>query len=126
MPLVKIVKSLLISARDYYDDYESQRVIVEGITDWEEISDSDLDFLRKHFYMLPETSNLILLVKDEIPVMDRIKSIKEFLKKQKEKIAKAEEKKAQDSMLKAEKALEKKKKQFEKLKKELGETAQEN
>lgn len=106
--MVKQVKILL--SRDVYDGYDdpySRSILQDGISDWEEISDEDYNFLRNNLYML---SNLyskeynlspILVVKDEKPVLNRIESIKEFIKNEQRREA---ERKAEEERKKTEKA----------------------
>lgn len=106
--MVKQVKILL--SRELYNEYDdiySRSILQDGISDWEEISDEDYDFLRRNLYML---SNLytkeynlspVLIVKDERPVFDRIQSIKEYINQEKQKEAK---RKAEEERKKAEKA----------------------
>lgn len=91
-----------------YDDPYNYTLIRDGITDWEEISDEDYDFLRWNLSYLYKTyneeyGNLVpmIIVKDDKPVLDRIESIKEFIEQLKTKEA---ERKAEEERKKAEKA----------------------
>lgn len=103
---VKIIlsKEVLTS----YDDPYNYTLIRDGITDWEEISDEDYDFLRWNLSYLCKTyneeyGNLVpmIIVKDDKPVLDRIESIKDFIEQLKTKEA---ERKAEEERKKAEKA----------------------
>lgn len=103
---VKIIlgKEILSS----YDDPYNYTLIRDGITDWEEISDEDYDFLRRNLSYLYKTyneeyDNLVpmILVKDDKPVFDRISSIREFIEQMK---TKETERKAEEERKKAEKA----------------------
>jgi len=97
--LVKILLSEDVSVYDY-DDYMSKSILRESISDWEEISDDDFSFLRDNIWSLrdwPANCKPLLLVKDEMPVMDRITSIKaEIDLEQKRKAAKLAEKRRKE------------------------------
>lgn len=103
---VKILLSRDISYDNEYD-YTSQRIIQESISDWEEISDEDYEFLRLNFCWLfkdyTKEYNLVpsLIVKDNKPVIERIESIKTYMEQ--EKYRQAKEKAAEDAK-KAERA----------------------
>lgn len=112
------VKILITSYESDYNDDSYH--ISHGICDWEEITDEEYNFLKDNLYKIDFGGRPILLTQDNIPVRDRIISIKAFLEK---KILEAQEeqrRKEEDKVKKEQKSLLKKQKQFEKLKKELG------
>jgi hypothetical protein len=83
--LVKIVLSQGISLDDY-GDYYSRNIIRDSITDWEEISDEDFKFLRSNIQFLFKSAadaGLMpcLLVKDELPIVQRIQSVRDEIRK---------------------------------------------
>lgn len=121
MPFVKIF--LMERLGSYYDnsDVNSEiEILSEGISDWEEISDDDLNFLRNNLNLLApyygKQYSPRLIVKDSQSVRERIQSIKDLILKQKlrrereltEEIQKKENRKKKSKL-----------KIFEKLKKEL-------
>lgn len=90
MPEVKI---LLFRERSFYDDYNNFKEITDSITDWEEISNSQYEYLVANIHKLrkwPYDLWPLLVVKDTEPIALRIESIKELIDAE---IAKAEEKK---------------------------------
>lgn len=77
----KLVKILLIQHIDC-DDYYSQSIIRESINDWEEISDEDFQFLKQYLTRVidvPYGFSATLVVKDNVPVVQRINSVKELI-----------------------------------------------
>ena len=96
MPKVKILIATETSQYEY-DDYYTQHILRQGITDWEDISEEDLDFLQKNRYNIIDREKYghdaypIVLVQDDITLVDRISSIREFIKKQEEKRKKLDE-----------------------------------
>lgn len=103
MPKVKIV----LSEYDYGDDSYSCATMKEGISDWEEISDADLQLLKTHrHYIIGNTGSLapVILVQDEVPVKVRIEGIKKLLEKYR---VVEEERKAKELKAKQERALKK-------------------
>lgn len=86
----KMVKILLGRDVGQYldDDYYGRSIIQDSISDWEEISDEDYKFLKANFHMLFKSLNAdynlspFLIVKDNIPVIERINSIKKELDKE--------------------------------------------
>jgi hypothetical protein len=100
----KWVKIVLVE--DTSDDYYSRKIIRDGITDWEEISDEDFQLLRYNVRMLYDSSNNLepmLIVKDDVPVVDRLKSIKDALAKERAK-QEAEKRKREEAKLAREQA----------------------
>ena len=132
MKQVKIVSFIIV---DQYDSagyvYDSERIISENITDWEDISDEDLEFLRRNwnkilkipYFKRCSDRGFKLLVKGEIEVKPTIDQIKEMLKKEEENKKKAAEKRkrvAADRKKKKEDEVNKRKlEEYKKLKSEL-------
>ena len=129
--MTKLVKILL--TRDVIldqDDYYSRKIIQDSISDWEEISDDDYNFLRNNLSRLYKPYQReydlvpMLVVKDDKSVLDRIESIKEFIEQ--EKVREAKEKAAAEAkkIEQAKKRMLKKSKSelelFEELKKKFG------
>jgi len=113
MPKVKIV--LTSEGASDYDDYYSQQIIRQGMTDWEDISDEDLSFLQRNKWRLLDRQkhgpylHPMIVVMDEEPILDKISSIKEFIRKEEEKAAKEEaERLAKKAAAKLKKELAKK------------------
>lgn len=89
MPKVKLV---LVSndggGYNDYDDYYGTAVIRTNITDWDEISDEEYDFLLKNkgynlnqAMKIREGSSVMILKQDDEPVLNRIDSITKLIKK---------------------------------------------
>ncbi|MFA5153574.1 MAG: hypothetical protein WC554_13505 [Clostridia bacterium] len=79
MPQVKI-----ILGTEYVDPWNTT-ILLDSITDWEEISDDELVFLRENIYRIstwPSGLYPTILVKDELPVSIRIESIREKIKEE--------------------------------------------
>ena len=107
MPDVKIVKIV----DGMYDTYEEQsfQSIRDTLSDWETISDDDYTLLKNYLYHIQKNykDRLCIIVKDDVPVNERIKSIKTLIdqerKKQEEELAKKraiEQERARKRMLK--------------------------
>lgn len=120
--MTKQVKIVLFDKYEYADDYydySSLKVIKQGITDWETISDEDYEFIRNNLYYLKRiyhdkpgiASEPILIVKDDRPVIDTIKKIKEAIEKT-EQDRRAEEEK--EAAMKADRARKRQAKKEEK------------
>ena len=111
MPNVKIV---IVQDR-YMDDENNQRVIAEGISNWEEVTDEELALLKQYIYhgiKLPSYNHSpMVIVQDEVPVQTRIDNIREHLKRIEtaNKIAETKRKKAL-----AERAAKKKEREHQK------------
>lgn len=106
----------IVLVEETSDDYYSRKIIRDGITDWEEISDEDFELLRYNVRRLYDTQHnmeAMLIVKDDAPVVDRLKSIKDALAKERAK-QEAERKKRDDAKLAKEKAKLMKKAESEK------------
>lgn len=117
----KWVKIVLVEETS--DDYYSRKIIRDGITDWEEISDEDYDLLRynvKRLYDMEHNMEPMLIVKDDVPVIERLKSVKEAIGKERAK-QEAEKRKREEAKLAREQAklmkkVNSEKELFEKLK----------
>lgn len=97
MPQVKIV---LVQKLDYdFDDnYESFSILRDSISDWEEITQQELDLLTYNPQFLNKACGVknnykaIIVVKDIEPVFNRIQSVKNYLKALEEDVRKSNEK----------------------------------
>ena len=84
MPLVKI----LITTGEYDRDHDDYRYhYSKDLTNWEEVSDDDYQFLKKYADLLPYkdktyTDRVIILSQDDVLVTDRIAELRERLKDQ--------------------------------------------
>jgi len=86
MPKVKV---LITSSRVSYDEYDSysEDIIRAGITDWEEITQEEYEFLIRNKYYLKDAlkfrsgEDLLILKQDDKPVVERISSLTAFIKK---------------------------------------------
>ena len=118
MPEVKIV----LASEAYEEDYGNyyHRAEIKGtISDWEEISEEELTWLRKYIHEIPtpwKFWHYIILVKDDVPVMARLDSIKGFIKDEKKK---QEEKRLAKEEINRKRQETKRKRQEEKELKEL-------
>lgn len=90
MPRIKIV---IMSTDSYYDDYDSysHNIIRSGITEWEEISEKQYDFLMQHkgYHLdaamkVPSGSTAIIIRQDEEGALLRVESIEKLIKKMEE------------------------------------------
>ncbi len=80
------------------EDYSSINIIRQGITDWEEVSQEDYDFLISNLWRMHldyKDLSPTILVQDDVPVIQRINSIKERI--QEEKIKQEKEKAARQA-----------------------------
>lgn len=111
MPHIKLV---VTNSRDINrDDYGGIMTwIARDITDWEEVSDADLAFLKKNLpYLLAELkpqeygAQILVLEQDMVPVSQRIEELKTILK---DKLAKeeADRQKRQEQLANRKKAKE--------------------
>ena len=73
----------------YYDSYgdDSFTMLKNDITDWETISDEDFDLLHRNLHLIARKVNdrVVIVEKDRVLVVERIKSIKEWLANEKAK-----------------------------------------
>lgn len=100
----KWVKIVLVEETS--DDYYSRKIIRDGLTEWEEISDEDFELLRYNVRQLYDyTHNLepMLIVRDDVPVVERLKSVKDALAKEKAK-QEADKRKKEEAKLAREQA----------------------
>lgn len=100
-----------------YDDYNSRTVLANSISDWEEITEAEFEFLQRnlhHLYNNKSMGRLVLIRKDEATVTERITSIKASLKKIKDE---EDRKKKEADLKKAKRLAAKKNKDLETLQK---------
>jgi hypothetical protein len=121
MPKVKILLTQDVGYGDYEDSC-STALIREGIADWEEITTDELTYLRQNVYRMKKFKadntgvnnySPMIVVQDEIPVRERIKSIRAEIAEEKAREAAAAairaEKKAEQTRKRLAKEAEKKK-----------------
>lgn len=79
---------LFLSEERYTDWDDSHAELGKGVTDWETLSDEDYSFLKNNLWLLRNqlNVNVILVEKDCVPVVQRIASIREWVKQQQAKI----------------------------------------
>lgn len=120
MPEVRII--LYNVEYDYSDYGHDSFSIIDSISDWETITDQELNLLRRYIDKEDFGKGYypLLLVKDDVPVFERIKNIKAYVKrlelkhkKYEEELKKKEEARKEKS---AAKKAEKERKMLEKLK----------
>jgi len=93
MKEVRIVLVHDISSSYDDDDYDSQTIMRDGVTDWEQISDEDYRFLKDRWWQLSneisthDRGRPVLLEKDSCSVRQRIDSIREWIRKDQERLA---------------------------------------
>lgn len=94
MPKVKLVVTYDISDPD---DYYSSQIIRQGITDWEDISGSELQFLRDNRWRLNSLAaaggSVAIIVQDEVSILDRITTIRGFIRQEEDRAREEAEKK---------------------------------
>jgi Trm5-related predicted tRNA methylase len=85
----------IVLVHDLYTDYndnESQAVIRDSVSDWEQITDEEYRLLKDNWWRLAhhlgnhDNGRPILLEKDRVPVRQRISSIREWVQQEQEKI----------------------------------------
>lgn len=85
----------IVLLHDLYTDYndnESQAVIRDGVSDWEQITDEEYCLLKDNWWRLThhlgnhDNGRPMLLEKDGVPVRQRIDSIREWVQQEQEKI----------------------------------------
>lgn len=124
--MTKMVKIVLL--QETSDDYYSQKIIRDSISDWEEVSDADFQFLQKHLHSVFPYKNgftPMIIVKDETPISNRISQIKDLLDKEKAR-HEAEKAKRDEAKLAREKSkllrkMASERELFDELKKKFGE-----
>lgn len=120
----------IIFVEEIQGDYDILATIARDITDWEEVSDEEFDFLRKNLRLMAAEvtgSNHLkpqLIVKDEVAVRERITGLQQIVARMKaeqaERARQAAEAADARAKKRAEKQLAAKRKQFEALAEELG------
>lgn len=122
MPKVKIFMS-----HEYPDYYEcSAEIITHGISDWEEITDEEYDYLRRNLYKLsdPKYGRPVIIIQSDKTALEYIDSIKNFIAEEKRKVEEAkrlrEEKKAKAAAKKQQDLEAKELKKFKELAKKYG------
>ena len=94
MPEIKI-----FLLEDYcYDDDNYRHRLGEGISDWEDVSEDDLNYLRSNSYRFSNVikSPYTIVRKDNTPIQTYITSVKELVEKDK----RAEEKRKKEELRK--------------------------
>lgn len=120
----------IIFVEEIQGDYDILATIARDITDWEEVSDEELDFLKKNLHLMAAevtgSGHLqpLLIVKDEVAVRERITGLQQIVARMKAKQAERARRAAEAADARAKKRAEKqlaaKRKQFEALAEELG------
>lgn len=115
----KFVK-LVMTEESYSDDY-STTIMREGISNWEEITHEEYEFLRNNLYRLSGMNGVHLLVQDDVPVRRRIDNIKQIIAEQQKKVEQErierEKKAAEKALRKRAKTEEQERKLYEELQK---------
>lgn len=96
MPKVKLI---IINSGFSYNDYDeySADIIRAGITDWEDITDKELEYLNINKYLLsrafnlPSQMDIMILKQDDRPIIERISSLTSLIKKMEDDRVKEEE-----------------------------------
>lgn len=81
----------IVMCEEFSDDDYSRTILREGISDWEEITKEEYEFLRTHLNGMYSSSypyRAVLICEDEVPVRERITSIKQTIAAQKMKVEK--------------------------------------
>ncbi len=105
------VKIIFTSGGDW-DCYAPS--VVADMTDWDEVTDDELVFLKTNACRIKspvEWYNTILVVQDEVPIQERISTIRQFLAKEEGKRLAEKERRERAKLEKArQKAAEERKK----------------
>jgi predicted RNA-binding protein with RPS1 domain len=109
-----------ISVDDYYD----QQILTQGISDWEEISEEDFQFVQQNLHLLQKINNnvhqYVLVREPEGGALQAIKSIRDEVeraaKAEQERKAEAKRRSQAAAQKKADKARNKELEQLKKLK----------
>lgn len=86
MPKVKLLITTSVASYDEYDSYSAD-IIRAGLTDWEEITDQEYEYLESKKYYLGQALKLrsgeeiVIMKQDDRPVIERISSLTAFIKK---------------------------------------------
>lgn len=132
MPKVRIVLLTERITLDYDRYEEVEKILGCGLTEWEEISQENLEFLRKHdrelLELIRKNDRMVktaFVICDSESVASRIKSLNDLIEEEARRLDAAAKKRdkemAEYDLRKKKMALERKKRQLEKLKAELGE-----
>jgi len=95
MPKVKLLITTSGVSYDEYDSYSAD-IIRAGLTDWEEITDQEYEYLKSKKYYLGQALKLrsgeeiVIMKQDDRPVVERISSLTTFIKKLEDERAKEE------------------------------------
>ena len=77
--------------QEFADDYYSQKILRESISDWEEISDDDLKLLRSKIDQVVKVPDwdykAYIIVKDDKPISERVKSVKAVIEAERQRLA---------------------------------------
>jgi hypothetical protein len=112
---VKLVRTVNLSRETCYDTTPYEQIAREGITDWEEISEEDYTFLSANLHKIFPYKDIVLLIRDSSPVLERIDNLRAFVEKERKK-EEAERKRIEAQYLKRAE-LERKRKEQRELKK---------
>lgn len=94
---MKIKLVIIDGYTDYDGDWRSQ--VIEGISDWEEVTEEDYQYIKSNLWRLNiKNGTPVLIRQDEVSIFDRIKDIKKTIKEREE----AENKKREEARQKAE------------------------
>lgn len=123
-----MVKCKILWIRQLASEYDYKDLVVDS-TDWDEITEEEYKLLLKYSYSFKPSNNeeyCIVIRQDEVPIQQRIKSVREFIEKESKRHealqAEKARKKTEALIKKQAKDLAEKKKMLEQLKKELGDT----
>lgn len=94
---MKIKLVIIDGYTDYDGDWRSQ--VIEGISDWEEVTEEDYQYIKSNLWRLNiKNGTPVLIRQDKVSIFDRIKDIKKTIKEREE----AENKKREEARQKAE------------------------
>lgn len=104
-----MVKIKLIVSEGYYDYDENFKAIAQGISDWEEVTEEDYQFIRDNLHHLRDglkrNEQIFIVRQDTESIPERIEGIKNAITKR----MKAEEKRKEEYQRKKEEAALKRK-----------------
>ena len=81
----------IVLVYDAYSEYEdSNGILQDGVSDWEQISDDDYKLLKNNWANITSKLNVnnarpVLLEKDSVPVKVRIDSIKSWIQQERDR-----------------------------------------
>ena len=118
---MKEVRILVSKEVNDSDDYYTQSIIVGAMSDWEKVDDDEFETLSRNLHRIPVAYGykLMLVWKDNLKVAERVKSIKDLLRKEEEIRKKEAEERAAKKRLREEKKLKSSKEKELQLFKEL-------